>query len=107
MRPALRESGVPRFPDPAHSDGRGAELAARWEALLAKVPRLRPWLEQMLGWQRRLLEERGAGEVERQLWAQLARWLHDLEALPQFAVSAIATTLAEPDKERAPPRGDL
>ena len=88
------------FPDAASSDGRGAGLQRRWEALLGKVPRLRPWLAELLTRQRRLLAERGAGDPDRQLWAQLSRLLHELEALPQFAVSAIATTLHDEDDER-------
>ena len=80
----------------------GAELLDRWEALLGKAPRLRPWLEQTLGRHRLLLEERASPvEIEQTLCDQLARWLCEFEALPQFAVSAIAITLE--DRERPAP----
>jgi hypothetical protein len=73
----------------------GPELVQRWEAFLDKAPRLRPWLDEMLGQQRLRLQQRGVEqlEVERTLWQELSRWLLDFEALPQFAVSAIAVTL--------------
>jgi hypothetical protein len=80
----------------------GAELLDRWESLLRKVPRLRPWVGEMLGQRRIVLVERLEGEpplvIERTLWQELARWLREFEALPPFAVSAIATTLH--DEER-------
>jgi len=81
----------------------GAELLERWESLLRRVPRLRPWLGEMVGQQRVLLVARLEGQpplvIERTLWQELARWLREFEALPQFAVSAIATTLQDADRE--------
>src|SRR5207249_1144464 len=61
------------------------------------APRLRPWVDQMLGRHRLRLTESGAApvEVERTLWLELSRWLVDFEALPGFAVSAIAVTLED------------
>jgi len=75
----------------------GPELVQRWEAFLDKAPRLRPWLDEMLGQQRLRLQQSGVAqlEVERTLWQELARWLLDFEALPEFAVSAIAVTLED------------
>jgi hypothetical protein len=69
----------------------------RWEALLARTPRLRPVLHQMVGRHRLRLQESGAPhlEVERTLWHELSRWLRDFEVLPEFAVSAIAVTLED------------
>jgi hypothetical protein len=87
--------GPPRFPDPAASDGRAAELRARWQALFGKAPRLEPWLAAMLQRERQLLAERSAAAVEAKLWQALQRWLRSFEALKQFEVSAIATTLGE------------
>ncbi len=96
------------WPD-AKASSSGAELVHRWEALLYRAPRLRPWLDQMLGQKRTRLQESGVVqiEVERTLWQELSRWLADFEALPAFAVSAIAVTLedealhqVEPDDER-------
>jgi hypothetical protein len=51
----------------------------------------------MLGRQRMCLQQTGIAqlEVERSLWQDLSRWLADFEALPQFAVSAIAVTLED------------
>jgi hypothetical protein len=100
----------PGFPEPSACPD-GAELLERWESLLRKVPRLRPWVGEMLGQQRVLLVARLEGQpplvIERSLWQELARWLRDFEALPQFAVSAIATTLQDGEREtrevRAPP----
>ena len=85
----------------------GAELLERWESLLRKVPRLRPWVGEMLGQRRIVLVARLEGEpplvIERTLWQELARWLRDFEALPPFAVSAIATTLQDAERDcRAP-----
>jgi len=82
------------WPELSASPG-GPELVRRWEELLGKAPRLRPWLGQMLGQKRIVLQQTGAPDVERILWDDLARWLHDFEALPHFAVAAIATTLQE------------
>jgi len=75
----------------------GPELVQRWEAFLEKAPRLRPWLDEMLGQQRLRLQQSGVAqvEVERTLWQDLSRWLLDFEALPPFAVSAIAVTLED------------
>jgi len=82
----------------ASASSSGAELVQRWEALLDKAPRLRPWVDQMLGRERTRLQESGVAqlEVERTLWQDLSKWLFDFEALPAFAVSAIAVTLEDP-----------
>jgi hypothetical protein len=79
------------------ASARAGEVARRWESLLDKAPRLRPWVDQMLGRQRMHLQQSGIAqlEVERSLWQDLSRWLADFEALPQFAVSAIAVTLED------------
>ena len=84
------------WPELSASPG-GPELVHRWEALLDKAPRLSPWLDQMLGRHRLRLQESGAAafEIERTLWHELAQWLADFEALPGFAVSAIAVTLED------------
>lgn len=81
----------------ATASSSGAELVRRWEALLDKAPLLRPWVDQMLGRERTRLQESGIAqvEVERILWQDLSRWLFDFEALPAFAVSAIAVTLED------------
>src|SRR6266850_2594458 len=81
----------------ASASSSGAELVQRWEALLDKSPRLRPWVDRMLGRERMRLQESGIAqvEVERILWQDLSRWLFDFEALPAFAVSAIAVTLED------------
>lgn len=90
------------FPEPSASPD-GAQLLARWESLLRRAPRLRPWVGEMLGQQRVLLVARLEGEpplvIERTLWQELARWLREFEALPQFAVSAIATTLEARERD--------
>ncbi|HEY2029898.1 MAG TPA: hypothetical protein VGH20_11895 [Myxococcales bacterium] len=71
-------------------------LLARWESLLGKAPRLSSWLDETLRGRRAELSQEFAGvEVERVLWTEMSRWLNDFEALPSFAVSAIATTIAE------------
>jgi hypothetical protein len=89
----------PGFPELSACPAGAEELVHRWEVLLARSPRLRPWLAQMLGRHRALLQETlGGAEVERALWGELARWLRDFEKLPQFAVSAIATTLQEEER---------
>ena len=111
MRGLGSRPGPTAFPElSAHPDG--ADLLGRWEALLGKAPRLRPWLEQTLDRHRLLLLERAgrgsAVEIEQSLRDQLARWLGEFEALPQFAVSAIATTLEErerPARERGSRNG--
>lgn len=69
-----------------------AALWARWERLLARAPRLRPWLAQMIARERGLLS---GSDAEPALRAAVLRWLRDFEALPQFAVAAIATELSE------------
>ena len=106
-----RPEPTPGFPAPSALPG-GDALLARWEQLLARSPRLRPWLLQMIATQRALLAERGESgpAIERGVGRQLQRWLRDFEALPQFAVSAIATELqeaaqrpGEPDQEAGPP----
>jgi hypothetical protein len=88
----------PLFPDPSAGPDDCAALIARWEAVLARAPRLRPWLEQMIHQRRTLLHEGARGSIEHALWLELARWVRQFESLPQFAVSAISTTLE--DKER-------
>ena len=71
-------------------------LLARWESLLGKAPRLSTWLDETLrGRRAELSQEFASVEVERVLWTEMSRWLSDFEALPSFAVSAIATTIAE------------
>jgi hypothetical protein len=101
-RPLRLDSIRPGFPEPSACPD-GAELLERWESLLRKVPRLRPWVGEMLGQQRVLLVARLEGQppliIERTLWQELARWLREFEALPQFAVSAIATTLQDGERE--------
>lgn len=72
-----------------------AALLQRWQDLLGKAPRLVPWLGEMLGRRRQDLHALESAAVEQALWADLSRWLHDFEKLPQYAVSAIATTLHE------------
>jgi len=93
------------YPDLSACPDGCADLLDRWETVLGRAPRLRPWLAQMLARRRLLLQESAGAEIERTLWRELSRWLRDFEALPQFAVSAIATTLQEseerPRAERA------
>ena len=91
-----RASLDPIWPEPSGTAD-GTELVDRWEALFGRAPRLRPWVDQMLGRHRLRLTESGAApvEVERTLWLELSRWLVDFEALPEFAVSAIAVTLED------------
>src|SRR5439155_528172 len=91
-----RASLDPIWPEPSGTPD-GTELVHRWEALFGKAPRLRPWVDQMLGRHRLRLTESGAAavEVERTLWLELSRWLVDSEALPEFAVSANAVTLED------------
>jgi hypothetical protein len=77
-----------------------------WDSLLGKTPRLRPWLTQMLQRRRAALGEKLGNdpeEIDRILWNELERWLHDFEALPGYAVSAIALDL---DGEPAPKAAD-
>jgi len=107
-RPFKLEPARAAFPEPsARPDG--AELLARWESLLRKVPRLRPWVVEMLGQRRVLAVARLESEpplaIERSLWQELARCLREFEALPPFAVTAIATALeaGERDSRGAPP----
>ena len=92
---------APQFPDPSAAPQDCAELIARWEAVLTKAPRLRPWLEQMIRQRRVLLHESARGSIERALWIELERWVRQFEALPQFAVSAISVTL-ETGEQRSP-----
>jgi hypothetical protein len=81
------------------------ELLKRWEALLGKAPRLAPWLDQTLRGRRSVLQAHAGGlQIEAILWRDLSRWLPDFEALPTFAVSAIATTLEEKREPPPPPR---
>ena len=91
-----RPAPDPIWPEPSGTPS-GPEVVDRWEAIFGKAPRLRPWVDQMLGRHRLRLVESGAGavEVERTLWLELSRWLVDFEALPEFAVSAIAVTLED------------
>jgi len=112
MRRARTES---IWPEASGSAG-APELAHRWEALLHKAPRLRPWVDQMLGRRRLRLQQGGAGqvEVEQILWRELSRWLRQFEALPDFAVNAIAVTLedegqheVDPDAGEAPERSAI
>jgi len=81
-----------------------AVVQDRWESLLGKTPRLRPWLSQMVERRRMVLAERlgrdAGAEIDRLLWSDLGRWLRDFEALPSYAVSAIALDLAD----EPPPR---
>src|SRR5437667_138333 len=44
-----RASLDPIWPEPSGTPD-GTELVDRWEALLGKAPRLRPWVDQMLAW---------------------------------------------------------
>ena len=74
-----------------------AELAQRWTAMLGRAPRLRPWLERMVRQRRVVLQQSGHGSVEEALWLDLSRWLQEFEALPHFAVTAIAVTVEEPE----------
>jgi len=97
----------------SHTGLRGASpesavLHDRWEALLGKTPRLRPWLSQMVERRRMVLAERlgrDAGEeIDRILSSDLDRWLRDFEALPNYAVSAIALDLCEEPLPKAAER---
>jgi hypothetical protein len=98
-------SGVAAFPE---ASPESAVVQDRWESLLGKAPRLRPWLSQMLQRRRTVLAERlgsGAGEeIDRLLWHELGRWLRDFEALPNYAVSAIALDLSDEPAPRAADR---
>lgn len=100
---SLREG----FPDPAAAPDGCADLLARWAAVLDRAPRLRPWLSGMIAQRRALLSESAvdaaAANVERALWGDLARWVVQFEALPRFAVTAIATTLQEAKPARPQP----
>src|SRR5438067_1023203 len=101
--PGPRRRSRPRWGAPASSrssrarPASGAAGAAPLVASPLPWPRLRPWLDEMLGQQRLRLQQSGVAqvEVERTLWQDLSRWLLDFEALPQFAVSAIAVTLED------------
>jgi len=91
------------FPDLALCPEECAELVDRWSAVLVQTPRLQPWLQEMIRRQRTALQQQGSPHalIERALWYDLGRWVQQFEALPRFAVSAIATTLEE--VERPPP----
>src|SRR3954469_1907047 len=95
------------FPDLASAPDGGVELLDRWGALLDRSPRLRPWLVEMISQRRARLREsaveQASANIERLLWGDLARWVVQFEALPQYAVSAIATTL---QAEERPARAD-
>ena len=102
------------FPDLANAPEECAELLDRWGALLERAPRLRPWLLEMLAQRRARLQqsaaEAAAANIERALWGDLARWVVQFEALPQFTVSAIATTLQgeeRPGRAEPPPGPSL
>jgi hypothetical protein len=96
MRRLSPKSALAAFPE-LLSGRDAADLIDRWEAVLSKAPRLRGYLEHELGRHRLRLQERTASEadLERTLCECLSRWLTEFEALPQFAVSAIATTIEE------------
>ncbi|TMB37496.1 MAG: hypothetical protein E6J62_05075 [Deltaproteobacteria bacterium] len=102
MRRLETQSGFP---------GASSETAVvqdRWESLLGKTPRLRPWLSQMVERRRMVLAERlgrdAGAEIDRLLWSDLGRWLRDFEALPSYAVSAIALEIAPRRGLRRMPR---
>lgn len=96
------------FPPPSAYPDSSALVQDGWDSLLGKAPRLRPWLTQMLQRRRAALAEKlggdEAGEIDRILWHELERWLHDFEALPGYAVSAIALDLAEEPAPKTPER---
>jgi hypothetical protein len=96
MRRLSPKSALAAFPE-LLAGADAADLVERWEAVLAKAPRLRGYLEHELGRHRLQLQQRTASEadLERTLCECLSRWLTEFEALPQFAVSAIATTIEE------------
>jgi hypothetical protein len=96
---------APQFPDPSAAPEECAALIARWEAVFTRAPRLRPWLEQMIRQRRVLLHESARGSIERVLWVELGRWVRQFEALPQFAVSAIAVTIESLGEQRSPGQG--
>ena len=91
------------WPEPGGSAG-APELAGRWQALLEKAPRLRPWVDRMLFRRRMDLQRGGAvpAEVEQALWKELSTWLCQFEGLPDFAVSAIAVTLEDEAQHEVP-----
>jgi hypothetical protein len=95
----------PHFPDLSACPD--AALVQRWTAMLGKAPRLRPWLQEMVQRRRTLLQESGHGSVEEALWLDLSRWLQQFEALPRFAVTAIAVTMEEEAERKAEPRQPL
>jgi hypothetical protein len=96
------------FPEPSAFPEGSAMVQDRWESLLGKTPRLRPWLLQVLQRRRTLLAEQLGNdariEIDRILWHDLGRWLHDFESLPNYTVSAIALDLAEEPPRRTPER---
>jgi hypothetical protein len=95
-------SGVAAFPEASPDT---VVVQDRWESLLGKTPRLRPWLSQMLQRRRIVLAERlgseAGEEIDRLLWDELRRWLRDFEALPNYAVSAIALDLFDEPAPKA------
>jgi hypothetical protein len=95
----------PHFPDLSACPD--AALVQRWTAMLGKAPRLRPWLEEMVQRRRALLQESGHGSVEEALWLDLSRWLQQFEALPRFAVTAIAVTMEQEGERKPEPRQPL
>jgi hypothetical protein len=95
----------PHFPDLSACPD--AALVLRWTAMLGKAPRLRPWLQEMVQRRRTLLQESGHGSVEEALWLDLSRWLQQFEALPRFAVTAIAVTMEQEAERKAEPRQPL
>src|SRR3954467_14628116 len=94
-RLASSSGGVAPFPPPSACPDSHV-VQDGWDSLLGKTPRLRPWLTQMLQSRRAALGEKLADdreEIAGILWTELERWRHDFEALPGYAVSAIALDL--------------
>lgn len=91
------------FPDLSACPDDCGEVVARWEAVLERAPRLRPWLDQMIRQKRAVLRESVHGSIEQALWWELTRWLRQFEALPHFAVSALAVTLEDAPAAAKPP----
>ncbi|MFL5426548.1 MAG: hypothetical protein ACJ783_16095 [Myxococcales bacterium] len=103
-RLASYSSGVAPFAPPSACPDSNV-VQDGWDSLLGKTPRLRPWLTEMLQRRRAALGEKlgyDPEEIDRILWNELERWLHDFEALPGYAVSAIALDLeGEPPPKAA------
>src|SRR5207244_7551098 len=72
---AMTRLPAPQFPDPSAGPDDCAELIARWEAVLAKAPRLRAWLSDMIRQRRVLLAESGGGSMAGALWYELVLWV--------------------------------